>query len=91
MKEMELVDSTTAAELSKAGSLRHYGVSQWGDTNPTGNTHYREAGVYASESNFPPRSAPCGRSLSWNITLAVRYEWIEGSHDFLGSKHVRTG
>jgi len=50
MKERELVDSTTAAELSKAGSLRHYGPIEWGDTNPTGNTHYREAGVYGKQT-----------------------------------------
>jgi hypothetical protein len=28
------------------------------------------------------RSRPCGRSLSWNITLPIRYEWIEGSTTF---------
>jgi hypothetical protein len=33
----------------------------------------------------PPRDSrgtPCGRSLSWNISLPIRYEWIEGSAAF---------
>src|SRR5437870_13880762 len=35
------------------------------------------------------RDTPCGRSLSWNITLRIRYEWIERSTTFLRNKHIR--
>jgi sec-independent protein translocase protein TatA len=35
------------------------------------------------------RGTPCGRSLSWNITLPIRYEWIERNTTFLRNKHIR--
>jgi len=35
------------------------------------------------------RGTTCVRLLSWNITLLIRYEWIERSTTFLRNKHIR--
>src|SRR5437762_8625609 len=41
-------------------------------------------------STSPRRAAiPCGRLLSWNIILLIRYEWIERCTTFLRNKYIR--
>src|SRR2546425_2509823 len=45
----------------------------------------------SSDEKDPPRDslgAPCGSSLSGNITLPIRYEWIERCTTFLRNKHT---